>query len=116
MRYTNGELYQIFYNLNQFILSNEEIIFPIKVNFYIQKNVSLLIPVIEEIQKVQQKIINKYKNENEIVVEQEQLDKELKELSDISQEVNFYKITLNDLNDMQLTLSQMQSIIFMIEE
>lgn len=112
MQYTNGELYQIFYTLNNFILSDDKIVFPIKVNFYIQKNVNLLVPLMEEIQKVQQKIVNKY----EIATEQEQANKELEQLSNIKQEVNFYKITLDDLNDMQLTLPQMQSLIFMIEE
>ena len=50
MLYTNEELYTILKNLNEQILSKIDLIFPVRVNFYIQKNINLLRPLIQEVE------------------------------------------------------------------
>lgn len=123
MLYTNEELYLILKNLNEQIFSQTELIFPVKINFYIQKNKNLLIPLIQEIEDMRIKIVSSNGTLNEetnqysinpdkmpIVVD------ELNKLFAIQQEVNFYQCELKDLGDIPLTMQQMDALMFMIKE
>lgn len=123
MLYTNEELYLILNNLNKQIFSQTDLIFPVKINFYIQKNKNLLIPLVQEIEDTRIKIVsaNGTLNEktNQYSIDPDKMPiviDELNKLFAIQQEVNFYQCELKDLGDVPLTMQQMDALMFMIKE
>lgn len=123
MLYTNEELYLILNNLNKQIFSQTDLIFPVKINFYIQKNKNLLIPLVQEIEDTRIKIVsaNGTLNEetNQYSIDSDKMPiviDELNKLFAIQQEVNFYQCELKDLGDVPLTMQQMDALMFMIKE
>lgn len=123
MLYTNEELYLILNNLNEQIFSQTDLIFPVKINFYIQKNKNLLIPLVQEIEDTRIKIVsaNGTLNEetNQYSIDPDKMPiviDELNKLFAIQQEVNFYQCELKDLGDVPLTMQQMDALMFMIKE
>lgn len=123
MLYTNEELYLILNNLNEQIFSQTDLIFPVKINFYIQKNKNLLIPLVQEIEDTRIKIVsaNGTLNEetNQYSIDPDKMPiviDELNKLFAIQQEVNFYQCELKDLGDVPLTMQQMNALMFMIKE
>lgn len=123
MLYTNEELYLILNNLNEQIFSQTDLIFPVKINFYIQKNKNLLIPLVQEIEDTRIKIVsaNGTLNEetNQYSIDSDKMPiviDELNKLFAIQQEVNFYQCELKDLGDVPLTMQQMNALMFMIKE
>lgn len=123
MLYTNEELYLILNNLNEQIFSQTDLIFPVKINFYIQKNKNLLIPLVQEIEDTRIKIVsaNGTLNEetNQYSIDPDKMPiviDELNKLFAIQQEVNFYQCELKDLGDVLLTMQQMDALMFMIKE
>lgn len=123
MLYTNEELYLILNNLNEQIFSQADLIFPVKINFYIQKNKNLLIPLVQEIEDTRIKIVsaNGTLNEetNQYSIDPDKMPiviDELNKLFAIQQEVNFYQCELKDLGDVPLTMQQMDALMFMIKE
>ena len=123
MLYTNEELYLILNNLNEQIFSQTDLIFPVKINFYIQKNKNLLIPLVQEIEDTRIKIVsaNGILNEetNQYSIDPDKMPiviDELNKLFAIQQEVNFYQCELKDLGDVPLTMQQMDALMFMIKE
>lgn len=123
MLYTNEELYTILKNLNEQILSKIDLIFPVRVNFYIQKNINLLRPLIQEVEDTRINLIssNGTLNEetNQYIIDPDKMQyvvDELNKLFAIQQEVNFYQCDLEDLGNMPLTMQQMDALMFMIRE
>jgi hypothetical protein len=97
---------------------------PIKLNFAIQKNKKTLFELAQDIEKTRIEIasshgaLNEETGQYEIRPEElENAQKELIELLEIEQEVSIYTITADSLsNDFVLTTSQIEAIMFMIEE
>ena len=96
---------------------------PIKINFYLQKNKSILTELAMDIDK--QRIFIASSN-GELNAEQQQyiippekieeVNKELNDLLSLTQEVQIYTIKIDDLDDnLSLTTAQMEAILFMIE-
>lgn len=123
MEYTNEQLYTILSKLNQEILSHEELMFPVKVNFYIQKNKNILMPLVQEIEDVRLKILSTHGEINEETqqyqLHPEKIDEAVKEFNDlfaVKQTVNFCKCELAELGSVPLTMPQMDALMFMIKE
>lgn len=119
---TNNEIYNYASSLQE-NFSNNEIKFPIKINFYLQKNLNTLIALAQEIEKQRIEIIQEYGIENretqKIEVPPEKIPEateKMNELFDLTQEVQIYKVNLDAFGDMSLTAGQMQSLMFMINE
>ena len=98
MLYANEELYLILKNLNEQIFSQTDLIFPVKINFYIQKNKNLLIPLVQEIEDTRIKIVSANgtlnKETNQYSIDPDKMPiviDELNKLFAIQQEVNFYQ-------------------------
>lgn len=109
-------LVKIFQQENQ----EEKIKLPIKINFYFQKNKNKIIELAQEIEKMRMEIIDDVPKvrpdqiSNEYV---EQVNNQLQELLDLEQDVQIYKVKLSDFpDDLNLTLAQMDALMFMIEE
>lgn len=119
---TNNEIYNYATSLQE-NFSNNEIKFPIKVNFYLQKNLNTLMELAQEIEQQRIEIIQEYgvKNEETQKIEvpaektQEATEK-MNELFNLTQEVQIYKVNLDAFGDISLTPGQMQALLFMIDE
>lgn len=103
--------------------SNETKYIPVKLNFAIQKNLSTLLKLQEEIDKSKIKIAEEYGKLDEekmryIIDEDKRKDaeNELNDLFKIEQEVEIKTCSLSLIENIDLTLEQMQSIMFMIVE
>ena len=120
---TNGQIYDYASALMQEFY-DESLKLPIKMNFYLQKNKKTLIDLAQEIEKNRIEIANSYGELNEetqqyqVPAEKvEAASKDLNELFNIEQDVNIYKISIDSLSDdFVLTTSQMETIMFMIED
>jgi hypothetical protein len=96
---------------------------PIKVNFYLQKNKSILMALAQDIEKSRMEIIQTYGvlneegtayniPENKIA----EASKELEDLFNLEQEVHIYKVNIDSLSDdLTLTTAQMEALMFMID-
>ena len=123
MKLTNKQIYDYILNLNQAFNNNQQKL-PIKLNFYLQKNKSLLLDLSNEIEKMRMEIIQTYgkpdsENINTYIIPKENIEiaqKELDELLKIEQEVNIYKMKFEEIpNNIDLTIEQMEAILFMID-
>lgn len=119
---TNNEIYNYASALAQNFQS-DEVKFPIKVNFYLQKNMTELIALAQDIEKERVAIaqnfgvLNEETQQYEIPSEKTQEAAEkLNELFDLTQDVKIYKVKLESFGDMELTAAQMQALLFMIDE
>ena len=119
---TNNEIYNYANNLVE-NFSNNDIKFPIKVNFYLQKNLNTLIELAQEIEKQRIEIVREYGVENketqkvEVPLEKiPEARQKVEELFELTQEVKIYKVSLDAFGDIQLTAGQMQALLFMVEE
>lgn len=119
---TNNEIYN-YATFLQENFSNNEIKFPIKVNFYLQKNLNTLMGLAQEIEKQRIEIIQEYGVENketqkiEVPAEKTQeATEKMVELFDLTQEVQIYKVKLDAFGNISLTPGQMQALLFMIDE
>lgn len=101
----------------------EDIMLPVRVNFYLQKNMTKLTEAAKEIEKARMEIIEKYgtpaEDGNGFQVSAEMVEvvnKELEDLFNLEQEIKVNEITLDTFNDIELTSSQVAAISFMIKD
>ena len=119
---TNNQIYNYVNSLIE-NFSNIDIKFPVKVNFYLQKNQNTLLALAQEIEQERIKIAQEYGVLNEETERYEVPPKKIQEASqklndlfDLTQEVKLYKIKLEDFGNIELTSGQMQALLFMIED
>ena len=122
LTFTNREIYQMTLALSQ-SFDNLDIRIPAKANFYIQKNTGVLAAAAQEIEKSRMEVIQHYGELNEDgnsynIAEDKRAaaNKELEELFSITQELEIYQFSIDALGDLEFTQSQMQAIMFMIED
>ena len=119
---TNLEIYSIANNLMKAFDDNNQR-FPIKVNFFLQKNKKTLINLAQEIEEARINIAKKYgvldSDASNYAITQENIlpaQEELNQLFNIEQDVDIKKINFDDLDpNMELTTAQMEALMFMIE-
>lgn len=120
----NKEILITLERIEKMYKETKNLYFPSKISFFIQKNKSILLNSIDEIEKTRMDIIkhygiqdkidcNKYNFPTEAV---DIVNKELDDLININQNLDFYKIKLSDLEGLEFTLEQMEALMFMIEE
>lgn len=119
--FTNGELYSLSQNLIENPIKEDTYI-PIKLNFYIQKNIETIMSEYQKIEKHRINIVKHYgefDDKCQITIPQDKImevNAELDTLSEIKQEVDLHMLTLDDIQDLQLSTGELKSIMFMIEE
>ena len=120
---TNEQIYNYANNLIDYLSEDNNIKFPIKVIFYLQKNKNELFHLAQEIEQQRIEIAKKYgsleeeKGQYNIPPETvKDASEEIMELFNLTQEVKIYKIKLEDFGDIKLTPKEMESLLFMIEE
>lgn len=101
----------------------EEITLPVKVNFYLQKNMTRMIEAGKEVEKTRMEIIQKYGTPTEdgqnIEVSAdmvETVNKELEDLFALEQEIKVNEIALDAFDGIDLTSAQVAAIAFMIKD
>ena len=124
----NGEIFEMATNLIEAFQKDTESgekTYPIKVLFYLRKNMKTLTELAQDIEKARVEIIQRYGTPSEENPEQYQFEtqekidaanKEFEELFGLEQEVTIYTIPLEAFNDMELTEKQMDAVMAMIEE
>ena len=119
---TNNEIYN-YANILMEQFADKEVKFPVKVNFYLQKNQNELITLAQEIEKQRIEIIQEYgvfNEETQITEVPEdkipEATQKLNDVFDLTQEVKIYKVNIDAFGEMSLTANQMQALMFMINE
>jgi hypothetical protein len=121
MKLTNLNIYNYAQKLNSAFTENKQYL-PAKVNFFIQKNAATLTAAAKIIEQSRISIIQHYGDTDEatgnIQVPQDKLSeasKELEDLFNIEQELNISMINIDAFGDIELSIEQMNAIMFMVE-
>ena len=122
MKMTNFEIYNITNAYNQAFGDFKSYI-PAKVNFYIQKNMSVLAAAASAVEEARLGIAKHYgvpgEDRSAYKIPENRLSQaaqELNELFSIEQELDIKTFSIEDLGDIEFTPAQMQAIMFMIED
>ena len=122
MKLTNNQIYSYATQLNN-IFSNCDIKMPVRINFFLQKNIQAIAAAAQEIESARINIAKEFGTLNEegtsYSVSAENMavvNKELNDLFSIEQDLNIHIFKLDDFDGIELTYQQMSAIMFMIEE
>lgn len=120
MTLNNSLIYEL---ANKLININFEQKMPVKINFFLQKNINLIIQASAAIEKERLNIaehfgqLNQAKNAYDIPKENlAQVESELYDLFAIEQDLNIHIFKLDEFENIELTYEQFEAISFMIEE
>ncbi len=120
MKLNNNQIYNYATNLAAF---NIEQRIPVRINFFLQKNIQEIQRLAQEIEAVRLSIAQQFGSLNEdgtqYIVEPDKLadaQKELNDLFALEQDVNIHIFKLDDFDGIELTTQQLSAIMFMIEE
>lgn len=124
MKMTNEQIYLTAEMLvNNFTKNTKNIYLPAKINFFLQKNINLILQLSKEIEESRLNIARQYgtlNSEQTAFIISEEKEKEanleLQDLLSLTQEVNIHKLKLNDFENINLSFDQMSAILFMIDE
>lgn len=123
LKWTNEQIYQTFNNIQQYLITSQQnVILPLKPNFYLLKNYKTFTALAKEIDVMREAVGKKYgtlQEDGTYFVEGDNLpiaQQELQELGNIEQSVEIYTVSLEDLKDTELTTKQMEALLFMIED
>ena len=118
---TNLEIYTTAQALMESITT--DINLPVKVGFYIQKNMKKMTELAQEIEKSRMEIFDKYGEKDEENNQykfdksvQEQVQKELNDLFDLTQDVKTNMLELDQFDDIDLNANQIAAISYMIAD
>lgn len=113
------------YNIASMLLEafKEDMALPVKVNFYLQKNMAAIVDLAKEIDKARMEIIEKYGKldeesgnytfEDDIV---DTVNKELEDLFSLEQDVKINQIDIDWFGSVEFSAAQMTAIMYMIKE
>lgn len=118
---TNLEIYTTAQALMENITTDMNL--PVKVGFYIQKNMKKMTELAQEIEKSRMEIFDKYGEKDEENNQykfdksvQEQVQKELNDLFDLTQDVKTNMLELDWFDDIDLNTNQIAAISYMIAD
>lgn len=100
-----------------------EVCLPIRIGFYLSKNIQTIQNAYEEIERARLSIGERFGVPNnrgtgyDILPENIEIaQSELNDLLNLEQDLNIHMFKLSDFNGIELTFEQLSAIIFMIEE
>ena len=121
MKLNNQQIYEYAQQLSIFNECNIKM--PVRINFYLQKNIQLIQHAAEEIERARLEIAAEYGTLNEtqtgydIPVEKiQEANKELFDLFSLEQDLAIHQFLIDNFEGIELTYQQMSAIMFMIEE
>lgn len=120
---TNQEILDMHKGLST-LKYQDDLQFPVKVAFAITRNLKTLTPIVEDIMATRTEIGRKYGVMSEdqpgyFVIKPENMavaDKELKDLASMSCDIGLYKIKLEDIEGMSLSIQDMENLYPLLEE
>lgn len=120
MKLTNQQIYDATIKLASFEIEGK---IPVKINFFLQKNIQTLAAAGQEIEEARKKVINEFGQINEegthFIIPPEKINEAQQELNDLfslEQDLNIHIFKLDDFEEINLTYQQLSDIMFMIEE
>ena len=123
MKLTNVQIYNYSMALLSEFDTNCNIKLPVKINFFLQKNIQVMKELAQEIEQARVKIASAYGVLSEdgesysIPADKTaEVQKELNDLLLLEQDVEIRTFKLDDFSDIDLTFKQMNALMFMIEE
>ena len=121
----NHQIHNYASQLSQEFGANCNIKLPVKINFYLQKNIETLRNLAIEIEKTREQIIEANGSPDPngqpgaFIIAQDKIEyvsKELQDLANLEQDVHLYPLKLDNFDGIDLDFQQMSAIMFMIEE
>ena len=123
MKLTNNEIYNYANALLQYFGADNEMKLPIKVSFFLQKNIKVITEAAQEIDKVRMEIIQRYGTPSEdgqsYQISEDKIEiasQELEELFNIEQDLNVHRFNIDDFNNIEMTSAQTGALLFMIKD
>lgn len=126
MTFTNKEIFDYALTLQScFYVNNmnQMRFIKAKVNFYLQKNITLLLNLGKEIEEMRDQILSQYgerdKENDSWKIRPECIhlaNQELNSLMNLKQDVKIYQLALSELLDLDFTSQEMRAILFMIND
>lgn len=120
---TNNEIYNYATGLIAEFGPDCNIKLPVKINFFLQKNIKLLTEMAQDIDSSRMEIARQYgvlnENGTSYIVPDDKMEeayRELNELFALTQEVNIRTFNIDDFNNIELSYKQMNALMFMIED
>lgn len=120
---TNNEIYNYAAILTNEFGPNCDIKFPVKINFFLQKNIQLLTSLAQDIDKARLGIAQQYGVLNEdgsaYSIPDDKIteaSQELNDLFNLEQDVNIRQFNIDDFNNIELSYQQMSALMFMIKD
>ena len=118
--YTNSELLSLYEKMVE--LSNRDIKFSAKVSFTILQNMRMISPIVEDIEATRANILQEYGEPvpeqpgffKARVGEEEEMATQLTELGNMENDICFKTINLEDLQNVELSLNDMEALYPMI--
>lgn len=117
----NSEIYSLGNALLEYM--QEELALPVKIKFYLQKNMNKVISLAREIEQSRTEILNKYGTLNEDGTSYHfdedkiaEAQKELNDLFELEQEVKVNMLELDWFDSVALSNEQVNAIMFMIND
>ena len=121
MKLTNNEIY--LYTEKLSVLNINDIKMPVRINFFLQKNIQIIAAAGQEIEEARMNIAREFGELNaegtQFIVppaKMPEVQKELNDLFNIEQELNIHIFKLDEFDGIELTYQQLSAIMFMIEE
>ena len=121
MKLTNNQIYA--YAEQLLALNINDIKLPVRINFFLQKNIQAIAAAGQEIDAARLNIAQEFGKLNEegtqFIIPPEKMaeaQQELNDLFNLEQELNIHIFKLDDFDGIELTYQQLSTIMFMIEE
>lgn len=119
---TNNEIYTHANNLLNEFEDIASLSLPVKVHFYFQKNMDIIVKMAQDVDKARTEILDKYgsidpETQNYKFEEKdlEKVNQDVIDLFALEQEVKIYTIPLSWVENMELTAKQVNAFTFMLE-
>jgi hypothetical protein len=102
---------------------SDDLNLPVKINFYLQKNIKTVVDIAQDIEKTRLEIFDKYGTKDEETQQYhfdedviDTVNKEITDLFELEQEVKVNLLELDWFDSIDLSTSQVNAISFMIKE
>lgn len=120
---TNNEILNFYEGLSK-VANNKELRFPVKTSYAMLRNIRALAPIVEDIQTTRDSILKTYGEPVEdkpgyysIPKENREVaQKELSSLNSVEQDVAILKIALSDLDNIELSVEELNGLYEMLED
>lgn len=120
MKLSNQQIYAYAKDLFNFSIESK---LPVRINFFLQKNIQLITQSFQEIEQARLGIGQEYgtmvESQGSYSIPPEKMDivqSELNDLFNLEQDLPIHIFKLDDFDGIELTYQQMSAIMFMVEE